>query len=197
MAAYYETYALEKERYPLLSREPDAFCFKILFNIIIAIFRGQPNEHICRLYQELGCEYHLIQEDPHFAPIIPSLTPVGFAYWMAIFLLAYPEEEWRRLEKVVLEMPIDFDGALVNGKPERLPKQISRHLLPKKEDCDVKMLLEGAFLPLLQDPRVTTHSRTSIKSSPVRHYSSRPPHNPVEIHQVRNPLISLRQPPQE
>ena len=43
---------------------------------------------------------------------------------MTLFILAYPEEEWRRLEKVVMSMPIDADGDLVDGKPERLPKQI-------------------------------------------------------------------------
>ena len=43
---------------------------------------------------------------------------------MTLFILAYPEEEWRRLENVVMSMPIDADGDLVDGKPERLPKQI-------------------------------------------------------------------------
>jgi hypothetical protein len=137
----------------------------------------------------LGCLYS--------APIIPSLTLVGFAHWRTVFLLAYPEEESRRLEKVVLEMPIDFDGALVDGKRERLPKQISRHLLPEKEDCDAKMLLETTFLLLLEDPRFISHSQTSIRSSRNRRHSSQLRH-PVEIHQVRNPLISSRpQSPQE
>jgi hypothetical protein len=39
-------------------------------------------------------------------------------------ILAHPDEEWRRLQKVVEAMPIDADGDLVDGKPERLPKQI-------------------------------------------------------------------------
>jgi hypothetical protein len=47
---------------------------------------------------------------------------------MTLFILAYPEEEWRRLEKVVMSMPIDTDGDLVDGKPERLPKQIVSEL---------------------------------------------------------------------
>jgi hypothetical protein len=55
---------------------------------------------------------------------VPSLTPVGFAHWMTLFILAYPEEEHRRLGKVVMSMPIDADDFVVDGKPERLPKQI-------------------------------------------------------------------------
>jgi hypothetical protein len=43
---------------------------------------------------------------------------------MTLFILAHPEEEWKRLEKVVMAMPINADGDLVDGKPERLPKQI-------------------------------------------------------------------------
>lgn len=55
---------------------------------------------------------------------VPSLTPVGFAHWMTLFILAYPEEEHKRLGKVVMSMPIDADDVIVDGKPERLPKQI-------------------------------------------------------------------------
>jgi hypothetical protein len=43
---------------------------------------------------------------------------------MTIHILAYPDEESKRLEKVVLAMPIDADGEMVDGRPERLPKQI-------------------------------------------------------------------------
>jgi hypothetical protein len=43
---------------------------------------------------------------------------------MTLMILAHPDEEWRRLQKVVEAMPIDADGDLVDGKPERLPKQI-------------------------------------------------------------------------
>jgi hypothetical protein len=52
---------------------------------------------------------------------------------MTLLILAHPDEEWRRLEKVVEAMPIDADGNLVDGKPERLPKQIvSRACLLRK-----------------------------------------------------------------
>jgi len=53
---------------------------------------------------------------------------------MTLFILAYPEEEWRRLEKVVMAMPINADGDLVDGKPERLPKQIVSNLASYSRD---------------------------------------------------------------
>jgi len=120
-------------------------------HISLAIFRAQSNEHISGLYQDLGCQHHLIQEEPTSAPFVPSLTPTGFAQWMTIHILAYPEEEAKRLEKVVLAMPIDADGDLVDGKPERLPKQISRYLLPEKEDRTIRKLVDKAILDFLDD----------------------------------------------
>ena len=64
---------------------------------------------------------------------------------MTLFILAYPEEEWRRLENVVMSMPIDADGDLVDGKPERLPKQIVSAW--NKVTC---FSFQGASTPLLQ-----------------------------------------------
>jgi len=104
-----------------------------------AIFRA--GRWISELYQDLGCLYHLVQKDHHSAPTIPSLSVVGFAHWMEIQILAYPETEWRRMEKIMSGMPVDADGDLVDGKPERLPKQLSRHLLPEREDPTSRQLL--------------------------------------------------------
>jgi hypothetical protein len=111
-------------------------------NVNIGIFQTNSNEeHIQRLYRRLGCEHHLVQEDSPseaigvslrtqnilkskaLTALVQSLTPVGIAHWMTSFILAYPEE-WERLEKVVMFMPIDVDGDLVDGKPEHLIKQI-------------------------------------------------------------------------
>ncbi len=84
-------------------------------------------------------------------PCVPGLTPVGFAQWMTIHLLAYPDQEYIRLEKVVLKTPIDADGEMIDGKPERLPKQISRYLLPSKADQKSRELLEDAIADYLDD----------------------------------------------
>ena len=83
---------------------------------------------------------------------------------MTLYILAYPNEEWKRLEKLVVALPIDADREMVDGKPERLPKQISRHLLPGREDRKSRKLVESAILD----------------SSPPQSHSP-----PVEIHQIR------------
>lgn len=46
---------------------------------------------------------------------------------MTKWILAYPEQEAVRLEKVVCSLPIDADGQTVDGKPERLPKVYSNY----------------------------------------------------------------------
>jgi hypothetical protein len=141
----------------------------------------------------------LIQEDSHSAPIVPSLTPIGFAHWMTIFILAYPEEESRRLGKVVLAMPINADGDLVDGKPERLPKQISRHLLPEREDPTSRKLLETAILHFLDDLGSTSRRKGSLTSPSLSRHSStsQSRHRPVEIHQIRTSPTSLKPQPIE
>lgn len=180
MAAYYESYALEKEPHPLL-----------------AIFRAQSNEQISLLYQDLGCQHHLVQETPNSAPVIPALTPVGFAQWMTLHILAYPEEEWKRLEKVVLKLPIDADGELVDGKPERLPKQISRHLLPESEDRKSRKLINEAIESFLDNLGSAPRRKASITSPPIsrRSSASQTRTRPVEIHQIRtSPTTAKAQP---
>jgi fatty acid-binding protein DegV len=93
------------------------------------------------------------------------LTPLGFAQWIAIHTLAYPEEELKRFEIVVLNMPIDADGEMVDGKPERLPKQISRHLLPEREDRKSKELLDDAINNFFEDLGLSSRRKASIVSS--------------------------------
>lgn len=180
MALYYTSHALETEIHPLVS-----------------IFRAQSNEQISKLYQDLGCQHHLIQDQPSMAPVVPALTPVGFAHWMTIHILAYPEEESKRLEKVVLAMPIDADGEMVDGKPERLPKQISRHLLPEKEDRSSRKLIENAITNFYNDLGTSSRRKASITSPSLSRHSStsNARSRPVEIHQVRtSPPTSKAQP---
>jgi hypothetical protein len=67
-------------------------------------------------------------------------------------------------------MPIDADGEMVDGKPERLPKQISRHLLPEREDQKVKELLDDAINSFSEDLGLPSRHKASIAgSSPSRH----------------------------
>ncbi|TVY56831.1 hypothetical protein LCER1_G002325 [Lachnellula cervina] len=169
MVKYYTDYALENEPHPLLS-----------------IFRAQSNETISHLYRDLGCEHFLVQEDPKARPVIPALTPLGFAQWMTINILSYPEEESSRLERVVLAMPIDADGEDIDGKPERLPKQISRHLLPERADRESRDILKDAISDFLEDLG-TANRRKAAVSPPLsrRSSTSQSRTRPVEIHQAK------------
>jgi hypothetical protein len=92
-----------------------------------------------------------MQETSTSAPVIPALTPLGFVQWQAILALAYPDEEWERLSKVVLALPVEADSELIEGKPESLPKQISRHLFPDSEARIARKLFDNAISNFLED----------------------------------------------
>jgi hypothetical protein len=96
----------------------------------------------------------LVQEPSGGPPVIPALTPVGFARWITIHILAYPEEESERLQKVVLARPVNADGEVVDGKPERLPKQLSRYLFPQQEDRKYKERLDNAITGILSPDEI-------------------------------------------
>lgn len=116
---------------------------------------------------------------------------------MTLHILAYPEEEWKRLEKVVLKLPIDADGELVDGKPERLPKQISRHLLPESEDRKSRKLINEAIESFLDNLGSAPRRKASITSPPIsrRSSASQTRTRPVEIHQIRtSPTTAKAQP---
>lgn len=96
---------------------------------------------ISRLYREVDAEHHLVQENTHEKPDIPGLTPLGFKTWSTLMLLAYPDQEFERLQKAVLDMPIcNFDD-----RRERFPKEISRRLFPKLPDLAIRERLEKAL----------------------------------------------------
>ena len=85
----------------------------------------------------------------------------------------------------------------MDGKPERLPKQISRHLLPGKEDRKSRKLLHNAIQDFLEDLGKSSQRKASITSPPLSRHSStsQSRSHPVEIHQVRtSPKSSKIQP---
>lgn len=65
--------------------------------------------------------------------------------------------EHDRLDKIVLALPIDADQCLVDGKPERLPKQISRHLLPNTENDFRKNEVYMAISDFLDEAGLSKH----------------------------------------
>jgi hypothetical protein len=116
---------------------------------------------------------------------------------MTIHVLAYPEEEAKRLEKVVLALPIDADGVILDGKPERLPKQISRYLLPQKEDRKSRRWIENAISDFFNDLGTSHRHKSSVTSSspPRRSSSQSRPRRTVEIHQIKtSPTVANAKP---
>jgi hypothetical protein len=118
------------------------------------------------IYQDLGCEYHLIQKDPKCRPNVPALTPAGFAKWITTNILAYPDAEAKRLNKVVSELPINADSP-ADGIPERLPKQVSRHLLPEKHDRKARRLVDDVMRDFVEEFLPSSPVRSSIQQRSV------------------------------
>jgi hypothetical protein len=96
---------------------------------------------ISRIYRELGCQHHLVQEEDDQRPEIPSLTPVGFQHWVTLLIQAHPDQEYERLRKAVLDMPISNP----DDKKERFPKECSRRLFPDSADHRIRERLERAI----------------------------------------------------
>ncbi|KAK2058792.1 hypothetical protein LY76DRAFT_592952 [Colletotrichum caudatum] len=118
------------------------------------IFEARSEDALKRiefLYQDLDCPYHLVQAAPRSHPNTPGLTPAGFAKWMISNILAYPDPEARRLHAIVSALPVNADGPLLDGKPERLPRQLSRRLLPGIHDNKVRKILNEAMWDCLED----------------------------------------------
>ncbi|KAJ4996921.1 hypothetical protein K4K48_007651 [Colletotrichum sp. SAR 10_66] len=135
------------------------------------IFRSRSKDALERieyLYQDLDCQYHLVQSttNPKSKPNVPGLTPIGFAKWMVSNILAYPDPEARRLHTIMSSLPINADGPLVDGKAERLPKQLSRHLFPEHHDKKTRSILDEAMLDCLEDAAPPLPSIPRSRPSP-------------------------------
>jgi hypothetical protein len=110
---------------------------------------------ISRLYREIEAQHHLTQVKLDERPDTPGLTPLGFERWATLLLRAYPDQEFERLQKTALDMPISNP----DDRKERFPKEISRRLFPKYLDLKIRDKLEKAM---------STHCNVTI---PSRHPS--------------------------
>lgn len=157
MAAFYSYHRLDREVFPFA-----------------ALFKSRAkdlNEALESLYEDMGCQYFLVKADDRSRPSVPSLTPAGFAHWLVTMIQAYPEEEAKRLDKVVSALPIEADS-LLDGKPERLPKQISRYLLPEKPLKAQQRLIDEAMKDFKEDieaceSKLGRRSSLGKKPSPI------------------------------
>ncbi|KAF2624261.1 hypothetical protein BU25DRAFT_442191 [Macroventuria anomochaeta] len=108
---------------------------------------------LSKVYQSMRCQHHLIQEHPAEPPYIPALTPQGFEEWMTAMILAYPDTEYERISKAVLDMPISN----ADNVKERFPKELPRRMFPRAENiqaqqrCAANLSAEGVG-PLRQAP---------------------------------------------
>lgn len=141
MQSYYEHFKLPNEIYPWSSESTvlRLSSIKVLINVTV-IFDDRESS-ISRMYRDIECQHHLVQERFDERPDIPGLTPVGFERWATLLIRAHPEEEFERLQKTVLDMPISNP----DDKKERFPKDISRRLFPGEEDRKVRDRLQRAM----------------------------------------------------
>jgi hypothetical protein len=123
MQKYYEATKVSSELLP----------FHIIFD--------DHTSSISRLYREIEAQHHLTQAKLDERPDTPGLTPLGFATWATLLLRAYPEQEFERLQKTVLDMPISNP----DDRKERFPKEISRRLFPIHPDLKIRDKLEKAM----------------------------------------------------
>ncbi|KAL8666405.1 MAG: hypothetical protein Q9202_001428 [Teloschistes flavicans] len=164
------------------------------------------DEHssISRLYRELECQHHLVQEHLDERPDIPGLTPVGFQRWMTLLIQAHPNEEFERLQKAVLAMPINNP----DEKKERFPKELSRRLFPGSGCSQTRERLEKAITlhanvelprrsknretsPTPTNPNVTEAKSTGRKESQVNGDIAPPPYAPSNIERERKPYSNI------
>ena len=85
---------------------------------------------ISRMFRDLGAQHHLVQYNVNDRPDTPGLTPQGFETWATLLIKAHPEQEFERLAKTAMNMPIDN----ADERKERFPKELTRRLLPKQAD---------------------------------------------------------------
>lgn len=129
---------------------------------------------ISRIYRELGCQHHFVQEHDDERPEIPSLTPVGFQRWATLLIQAHPDEEYDRLQKAVRDMPISNP----DDKKERFPKECSRRLFPYSADLRLREQLEKA---------ITKHAKVDL---PTHRGISQPHRSSVGTESVPAPATA-------
>lgn len=178
MLNYYEAVKLPNELYPWPSTfPPNLDEIKELTSKTTAVFDDERSK-ISRLYRELGCQHHLVQERNDEKPDIPALTPVGFERWMTLMIQAHPNEEYERLQKTVLDMPISNP----DERKERFPKECSRRLFPVMEDRQIQGRIERAIsehadidLPIRSHRDRSPYHRPSVGTESVHRPSNARP----------------------
>ncbi|OAG25176.1 hypothetical protein CC77DRAFT_305321 [Alternaria alternata] len=124
MLKFYEEVKLKDEIYPWST-----------------IFGEVSYSALSKIYRDMRCQHHLIQEHPAEAPYIPALTPAGFQEWMTTMIQAYPDTEYDRLVKAILDMPISN----ADDRKERFPKELPRRMFPTVENLHAQQRCAAAL----------------------------------------------------
>ena len=177
MLKYYEDVKLPNEMYPWSSTQHQDSPTAKMLTVVIAVF-DDDRCSISRIYRELGCQHHLIQEQDDQRPEIPSLTPVGFQRWVTLLIQAHPDEEYERLQKAVLDMPISNP----DERKERFPKDCSRRLFPGSADLRIRERLEKA---------ISKHAQVELPTNRGDSHHHRPSVGTDSEHASRTPQPSL------
>ena len=157
----------------------------------LAIFGKLSYSSLSKVYRDMRCSHHLIQEHPAEQPYIPALTPEGFQEWMTAMIQAYPQLEYERLSKAVLTMPISN----ADDRKERFPKELPQRLFPSVENlqaqqrCAANLSAEGVGplrkAPTFPPPPPPPPPTSQPKSQPIRAASAVP-----NLERERNPYGS-------
>lgn len=107
----------------------------------LAIFGKLPYSTLSKIYRDMRCQHHLVQEHNADQPYIPSLTAEGFQEWMTAMIQAYPDTEYQRLSRAVLDMPISN----ADDSRERFPKELPRRLFPQVENLPAQQRCASAL----------------------------------------------------
>ncbi|KPI43379.1 uncharacterized protein AB675_6863 [Cyphellophora attinorum] len=130
---------------------------------------------ISRMLRELEISHHLVQAKLSDRPDVPGLTPEGFEKWFIFTIQAHPDQEFERLAKTALSMPINNP----DDKKERFPKELSRRLFPGRSDEAIEATLikhmskhcnlniKSRHNSTVQDPRPVEDTRAFATSVPT------------------------------
>ena len=150
------------------------------------------NARLEHVFLDLECEYHLVSAAPGLRPSKPALTLAGFQKWYGLTIMAYPHEEHERLASVMKKLPLEAINDLHNGKAERLPKELPRHLFPATHNAAKRSILcqvISKHFPGLENAPLDT-SPVSLGAAPVFH---KPQYPPIVRHSA--PSLQLSCPP--
>ncbi|KAM7206319.1 hypothetical protein V8F33_000605 [Rhypophila sp. PSN 637] len=175
MFKFYSCYYIETERLP----------FRELFS------SKTSNKRIAAVYDHLGVDY--IQYDGRHST--PGLTRLGFAQFLIKTIRAFPDEEHRRLQRVIQAIPFDIDDNTNGGGYVRVPRSLPRHYLPKGPGMDsYQRLLYDAVKRAISSPGSSSSSSSSSDSSSGKS-SSRKDKEKNKKKQHRRQSILVNSPP--